>query len=110
MPQPIARPAHEPSTGVITAASPGPSSWTPTSGLITVPPCTSWSYWRTTHSLLHTLGEARTFSRASVRFPSPPPGPLPHQGGRGREAPPASEVGAAPRHPEAPPVSGPAPC
>ena len=42
-------------------ASPGPSSWTPTSGLMTVPPCTSWSYWRMIHSLLHTLCEARMF-------------------------------------------------
>ena len=31
----------------------------PTSGLITLPPCTSWSYWRMTHSLLATLSEPR---------------------------------------------------
>src|SRR6478609_2500607 len=38
MPQPTANPAHAPSTGVITAASPGPSSATPTSGFRTLPP------------------------------------------------------------------------
>ena len=50
-------------TGRNTAASPGPSFATPTSGFNTLPPCTSWSYWRITHSLLHTFSEPRIFSK-----------------------------------------------
>ena len=47
------------STGRSTAASLGPSFASPTSGLMTLPPWTSWSYWRITHSLLQTLREPR---------------------------------------------------
>ena len=54
------------STGRSTAASPGPSLVAPTSGLTTLPPCTSWSYWRMTHSLLHTFSEPRIRSKTSV--------------------------------------------
>ena len=54
MPHPTAAPAHEPSTGITTAASDGPSFATPTSGLTTLPPCTSWSYCRITHSFEQT--------------------------------------------------------
>ena len=48
------KPRAEPRTGTMTAASPGPSSLAPTKGLTAVRPCTSWSYWRTIHSLLQT--------------------------------------------------------
>src|SRR5262249_6987166 len=53
MPQPIARPRHVPWTGSTTAASPGPSSFTPTRGLRTLPPCPSGSFRRIVHSLAH---------------------------------------------------------
>ena len=52
--------ASSTATGTITAASPGPSSAAPTSGLITVRACTSWSYWRMIHSLLHKLSVKAT--------------------------------------------------
>ena len=66
MPQEMTTPRRESSTGRTTAASLGPSLWTPTSGLMTLPPCTSWSYWRMIHSLLATLYEPRIFFRSSV--------------------------------------------
>ena len=66
MPQAMATALRLPSTGRSTAASPGPSSVTPTSGLTTLPPCTSWSYWRMIHSLRATLGAARIFSSVSL--------------------------------------------
>jgi len=44
MPQLMATPRRESSLGWITAASLGPSLTTPTSGLTTEPPWTSWSY------------------------------------------------------------------
>ena len=53
-------------TGRNTAASLGPSLARPTNGLMTLPPWTSWSYWRMTHSLLQTLSEERIFSRVSA--------------------------------------------
>src|SRR5947209_13819893 len=96
MPQPIASPTVEPSTGVITAASPGPSSCTPTSGLRTVPPCTSWSYCRTIHSLLQTLYEDRMRNRSSVKVPPPPPTSPPPRGEGRRFLPPLSPVGEGP--------------
>ena len=52
-------------TGVTTAASPGPSFADPTRGLITLAPCTSWSYWRMIHSLLQTLSEPRILINVS---------------------------------------------
>jgi hypothetical protein len=54
IPQPIAAPVHEPRTGMMTAASEGPSFATPTSGFTTLQLCTSWSYCRITHSLEQT--------------------------------------------------------
>ena len=59
-------PRRDDSTGRSTAASLGPSLATPTSGLITLPPCTSWSYWRMTHSLLAMLRRAEQFQQASI--------------------------------------------
>ena len=50
----MAAPTHEPRTGMTTAASEGPSFATPTSGLTTLPPWTSWSYWRMIHSFEQT--------------------------------------------------------
>ena len=69
MPHATARPRYEPRTGKMTAASPGPSSHQPTSGLMTVRPCTSWSYWRTIHSLLQTSQCPSSASRSAVRSP-----------------------------------------
>src|SRR5436190_21079484 len=54
IPQPIAAPVHEPSTGLTTAASDGPSLATPVSGLTTLMLWTSWSYCRITHSFEQT--------------------------------------------------------
>ena len=71
------------STGRSTAASPGPSLAAPTSGFRTLPPCTSWSYWRITHSLLHTFSEPRIF-REHVGVVAAGPlagGPAPTGGG-----------------------------
>ena len=48
--------------GRMTAASLGPSLAAPVRGLTTLPPWTSWSYWRTTDSLL------QMFSRPSICF------------------------------------------
>src|SRR5262245_45552424 len=59
MPQAITSPRRDDSTGRNTAASLGPSFAAPTRGLITLPPCTSWSYWRMTHSLLAMLRDER---------------------------------------------------
>ncbi len=50
----------------MTAASLGPSLTTPVRGLTTLPPWTSWSYWRTTDSLLQML------RRESIAFRAPP--------------------------------------
>src|SRR5258708_39818950 len=72
MPQPTASPFQEPSTGVITAASLGPSLVAPTSGLTTEPPCTSWSYWRMTHSLLQTFQLARIWRRMALKSGATP--------------------------------------
>src|SRR3954463_12865634 len=66
MPQPMAIPAHDPSTGMTTAASDGPSFATPTSGLTTLPPCTSWSYWRVTHSFEQTEYDERMARSAEL--------------------------------------------
>ena len=67
MPQAMTIPRRLVSTGRSTAASLGPSLTTPTSGLITLPACTSWSYWRMIHSLLQTFSEPRMLSRAGVK-------------------------------------------
>jgi len=66
MPQAITSPRRDLSRGRNTAASLGPSSVIPVSGLTTLPPCTSWSYCRMTHSLLATLSEPRIARRAGV--------------------------------------------
>src|SRR5512136_2954768 len=60
-------PFHEFSNGLSTAASFGPA-YLPCRGLSTVFPLTSWSYVRTTRSLLATFGEDRTCN--SVLFMS----------------------------------------
>ena len=52
-------------SGRTTAASDGPSLPTPTSGLMTLPAWTSWSYCRMIHSLLHDLSEPRIVLRSS---------------------------------------------
>src|SRR3954469_10052827 len=67
MPQAIATPLYEPSLGRMTEASLGPICSGPINGLTTLPPCTSWSYWRMTQCLLATLGWARALSSASLR-------------------------------------------
>src|SRR3990172_6367679 len=69
MPWAMARPRWLPSTGRNTAASLGPSSAAPRSGLTTEAPCTSWSYWRTIASLLHTLSRPSSRPSSSVRSP-----------------------------------------
>ena len=51
----MATPFFDVATGCTTAASPG-APCSPTSGLITLPPCTSWSYWRMIQALLAMLG------------------------------------------------------
>src|SRR5262249_27542907 len=78
MPQPTANPFQDPSTGMITEASPGPSSWTPTNGFTALPPWTSWSYWRMIHSLEQTLGEPKIRNSVPVSpvlVPVPVPAP-----------------------------------
>ena len=78
MPQPTASPRVDPRTGRTTAASPGPSSRSPTSGLITVRACTSWSYWRMIHSLLQTSQCCKSASRSArkVRAGGPAQGTI----------------------------------
>src|SRR5687768_8108208 len=72
IPLAMASPCQEPRTGLTTAASDGPSLWTPVSGLMTLPPWTSWSYWRTTHSLDATVYDARIDLRTSPDRPAAP--------------------------------------
>ena len=81
--QPVASPLlmasarREPGTGCTTAASDGPPLPTPTSGLMTLPPCTSWSYCRMIHSLLAMFGcerSAQVVSRSRGPTPRPFPG------------------------------------
>src|SRR5437764_1778675 len=65
MPQEMTTPRRLDNTGRSTAASLGPSLAMPTNGLMTLPPCTSWSYWRMTHSLLATFSDPRIASSVS---------------------------------------------
>src|SRR4051794_29408914 len=48
----------------MTEASLGPICWGPIRGLMTLPPWTSWSYWRMIQCLLATLGWERALRRA----------------------------------------------
>jgi hypothetical protein len=57
-------PRREPSFGASTPRRWGPSSRRPQSGLPADAACTSWSYWRTIHSLLQTAWSDSTASSA----------------------------------------------
>src|SRR3989449_10094452 len=65
----IARPRHESTRGLTTAASPWAAfPITPWRGRITVDARTSWSYCRITYSFEATFGDRRIFKRIEVRL------------------------------------------
>jgi len=61
----ITTPSSPFKSGLTTPALLGPLFCEPVRGLTTLPPCTSWSYWRTTYSLLQTFHRPKTFIKAS---------------------------------------------
>ncbi len=67
MPHEMAKPFHEWSSGFSTAASLGPANL-PCNGLSVVLPLTSWSYVRTTDSLLAMFGAESNCISVSDRF------------------------------------------